>query len=195
MPYPARLLNPGETVVADVRPHWWYFATPVAAAVAVLAGAVLTVAAGSPRWVDVGVVVVLGASLMWLVGRYLRWRGTLLIVTTDRIIDRRGLLARRGREIPIEHLSDTGYRQSILQRIVRAGDVVLESAGRDSVDVFPWLPRPRAIQREIHRQIDAARNGRPWSVADELERLDGLRRRGVLSRDEFEAQKARLLRS
>ena len=31
MPYPARLLNDGETVVADFHPHWIYFGEAVAA--------------------------------------------------------------------------------------------------------------------------------------------------------------------
>jgi hypothetical protein len=59
--------------------------------------------------------------------------------------------------------------------------------------VFPWLPHPAAIQDEIHRELDAARRHRGRSVADELERLDELRRRGVLSATEFEVQKARVL--
>ncbi|MCU4183803.1 PH domain-containing protein [Acidiferrimicrobium sp. IK] len=193
MPFPARLLNPGEEVVADVRTHWWYFAGPVAAAVAVLAGAVAAVVIGAARPVDLAVVVVLGVALAWLVVRYVRWSGTHLFVTTDRLIHRQGLVARRGREIPLDHLSDIEYRQTIWQRVLGAGDLVLESAGRDSREVFPWLPHPGAIQNEIYRQIDASRTQRGVSVAEEIDRLDGLRRRGVLTEAEFEAQKARLL--
>lgn len=193
MPFPARLLNPGEEVAADIRPHWWFLAAPGASAVAVLAGAVAAGVAGASRPVDLAVVAVMAVALAWLVARYLRWRGTHLFVTSDRLVHRQGLLARRGTEIPLEHLSDIGYRQTIWQRLLAAGDLVLESAGRDSREVFPWLPHPGMIQNEIYRQIDASRNGRPLSVAGELERLDELRRRGVLTQAEFEAQKARLL--
>ena len=29
MPYPAKLLNPDESVALDLNPHWWYFAESV----------------------------------------------------------------------------------------------------------------------------------------------------------------------
>lgn len=193
MAFPVRLLNPGEEVVAEVRPHWWYLAGPVAVSVLALAGAVAVGVSSLSRAVGWAAVAVLAVALAWLVARYARWSGTRLFITTDRLVHRRGLLARRSREIPLEHLSDIGYRQSILQRVLGAGDLLLESAGRDSREVFPWLPHPGALETEIYRQIDAGR--RPQvSVADELERLDGLRRRGIITEAEFEAQKARWLR-
>jgi uncharacterized membrane protein YdbT with pleckstrin-like domain len=193
MPNPARRLNPGEQVVADIRPHWWFLASAVTAVVVVLAGAVAAVVTGAPRPLGLAVGALLVAALLWLVARYLRWRGTRLLVTTDRLIHRRGLIATRRREIPLGHLADVGFRQTAWQRLIGAGDLVLESAGRDSREVFPWLPHPAAVHDEICREIDAARRDRGPSVADELERLDELRRRGVLSSAEFEVQKARVL--
>ncbi|MGH8918909.1 MAG: PH domain-containing protein, partial [Actinomycetes bacterium] len=176
MTFPARLLNPGEEVVLDVRPHWWYLAGPVAVAVLVLAGAVATGVLQAPAIAVWVVVAVLAASLSWLVIRYLRWANTRLFVTTDRLIHRRGLVARTGREIPLEHLSDVSYRQSILQRLLGAGDMRLESAGRDSAEVFTWLPHPGLLQNEIYRQIDSGRarvaGGRGLSMAEQLEKLD-----------------------
>lgn len=197
MTFPARLLNPGEEVVLDVRPHWWYLAGPVVVSVLVLAGAVTTGLLQAPAAAVWAVVAALVASLVWLVARYLRWASTRLFVTTDRLIHRRGLLARTGREIPLEHLSDISYRQSILQRLLGAGDLRLESAGRDSAEVFTWLPHPGLLQNEIYRQVDAGRagssGGRELSLAEQLEKLDELRRRGILTQAEFDAQKIRLL--
>ena len=37
MAYPANLIQQGETVALDLRPHWWYFARQI------LTGAVLLV--------------------------------------------------------------------------------------------------------------------------------------------------------
>jgi hypothetical protein len=63
--------------------------------------------------------------------------------------------------------------------------------------VFTWLPHPGLLQNEIYRQIDAGRDravsaGR-LTLAEQLEQLDELRRRGILTQAEFDAQKARLL--
>lgn len=195
MPIPTRLLGEGEEVVVDVRPHSLVLAAPVALAVA----AVILAAVGI--WLSVrAVVAYLFAGLIFLalvnlLARYALWRSTSLVVTNQRVVRRSGLLGRSGREIPLAQVSDVSYRQTPLERIVRAGALRIESAGRDSAEVFPLLPRPARIQREIVGLL-AARDGRAGpalSLPEQLDRLDELRRRGVLSAAEFEASKARLL--
>jgi uncharacterized membrane protein YdbT with pleckstrin-like domain len=197
MSFPARLLNDGEEVVLDVRPYWWYLAGPVAVSVAVLAGAIVAVAESAPRALGWVVVVALVLSLVWLVVRYVRWATTSLVVTTDRLIHRRGVVAKQGREIPLVQLTNISYRQSIAGRLIGSGELVLESAGRDSQETFPDLPHPAAIQNVIYRQIERARDrgagSRPLSIPEQIEQLDELRRRGLLSEEEFDAKKAELL--
>ena len=107
------VLNPGEEVVVDVRPHWWYLAGPVATVVIVIAGAVAAGIDSAPTWAIWIVLVVLGLALIWLVARYIRWASTRLLVTTTRLIERRGIISRRGREIPLSALTDISYRQTI----------------------------------------------------------------------------------
>ncbi len=108
-------------------------------------------------------VAALALAVGWLVGRYLRWVTTRLVVTSVRIVERRGILGRSGREIPLNALTDIGYHQSIFERIIGAGDVLIESAGRDSQEVFPDLPHPAAIHNEIYAH--AAGNRRPVRAA------------------------------
>jgi hypothetical protein len=174
-------------------------------------------------WIVVAALVVAAG---WLLARYLRWATTRLIITTSRLIHRTGVLTRRGREIPLTALTDISYEQSIFERIIGAGDILLESAGRDSQEIFPDLPRPARIQNEIYRQVDRARSRAytgppsgappygqqpqppygqppydptreqqtvPLSISDQLAQLDDLRRRGLISPDEFRAKKADLL--
>jgi len=208
MAFPSKQLNPGEQIVVDTHPHWWYLAGPVSAAAAVLLGAIAALALGAPTIVDYLVLAVLFVALLWLVVRYLRWLTTSLVVTTIRLIHRNGILSKNGREIPLDHLADISYRQSFFQRFLRAGDLVLESAGRDSEEVFPALPRPAQIQNEIYRQIEqysAQRGGfaspasptvappRELSIPEQIDQLDELRRRGILTEEEFAAKKADLL--
>lgn len=193
-----RNLAPGETVVVEVRPHWWYLAGPVATVAAVIAGAVTALVEGVPGWVDWIILAVLALAVAWLLGRYLRWVTTRLVVTSTRIVDRRGILGRSAREIPLSAVSDIGYHQSIFERIIGAGDVLIESAGRDSAEVFPDLPRPAAIHNEIYAAMQQGRVSpgpvtRPASIPEQIDQLDQLRRRGVLTEAEFAAKKADLL--
>lgn len=192
---PPRLLNEGEEVLVDVRPHWWYLARPVTSVVVVLAGAVAAYVRGTPVIVDWLLLAVLVAALGWLLGRYARWASTSLVVTSERIVQRRGVVARTSREIPVDSLSDIGCRQTLFGRIIGAGDLVLESAGRDSEEIFSDIPHPSVVQAHIYRQL-ATRRRPPapgMSVPEQIDKLDELRRRGVITAAEFEAKKTQLL--
>ncbi len=201
MPFPAKLLNDGEEIVLDVRPHWRYLAPPVAVVVLVIAGAVAAAVVGVPSWVVWVVLVLLLAAIGWLLGRYARWLTTNLVVTTTRLVHRSGILSKSGREIPLDHLNDISYRQSFFDRMIGAGDLVLESAGREGQEVFADLPHPARIQNEIYRQIESGRNRqadrmagkRDLSIPEQIEKLDELRQRGVITSAEFEAKKTQLL--
>lgn len=180
----------------SVRPHWWYLSGPAASAAAVIAGAVAAGVEGAPDpavWV---VLAVLAIALAWLLARYVRWSTTSLTLTSSRIIERRGVLGRTGREIPLSALCDIAYRQSLLERLIGAGDVMLESAGKDGRETFADLPHPARIHGEIYRQMERRRAPAPApaaSIPEQIDQLDQLRRRGVISDVEFDAKKAELL--
>jgi membrane protein YdbS with pleckstrin-like domain len=202
MPFPGRLLHDGEEVVIDVRPHWWYLAGPAVVLVAVIAGGVVAAIESVPSWADWVAIGALVLAVAWLIGRYTRWASTSLVVTTSRLIRRTGVLSRRVREIPLAALTDISCNQSLVERVIGAGDVLLESAGREGQEVFPDLPRPTRIQQAIATQVDRARreaaSGGPpgpadWSIPAQIEQLDGLRRRGIITDAEFEAKKTQLL--
>jgi membrane protein YdbS with pleckstrin-like domain len=203
MPIPARLLNEGEEVAVDVRPHWWYLAGPVFVLGVVIAAAVAAAVLSASTWVDWIVLGALGLAAAWLIGRYIRWASTSLVVTNCRLIRRSGVFVRNGREIPLTALTDISYHQSLWERLIGAGDVLLESAGREGREVFPDLPQPARIQQAIAaelqrlRQVTPVGSGSagsdPWSVPAQIEQLDGLRRRGLISDAEFDVKKAQLL--
>ena len=159
MGFPAKLLNPGEEVSVDVRPHWKYLFMPASAVTLVLAGCVVALVSQVPEWALLALGALLVVCLIWLAGRYLRWTTTQLVVTNERLVIRKGVLKRSGREILLDRLTDISYVQSLWDRILGCGDVLLESPGRDSPEVFPDLPRPVSIQNEIYRLINLRRGG------------------------------------
>ena len=126
----------------------------------------------------------------------MRWSSTSLVVTTSRVIEKRGVLRRRTREIPIASISDLGYRQSFFERLIGAGDLTVESAGSHSVEVFPDLPHPEDIHNEIYLQLERWRCPgllQTASIPEQIDQLDRLRERGVISDIEFQAKKSQLL--
>ncbi len=109
-------------------------------------------------------VVLLGvgvAALVYLGARYLGWRTTTFVVTSQRIVYRTGVVRRTGREIPIGRVQDVTYHQTVVERIVRAGSLTVESAGRHGQDPFPDISRPDQVQSLINRVVAQSAGGFP----------------------------------
>jgi uncharacterized membrane protein YdbT with pleckstrin-like domain len=201
VPFPRRLLNDNEDVVLDLRPHWWFLVGPTVALAAAVGLALVLAMTFDGSWVGVVDLVLFAAALVWFLGRYLRWTTTNFVVTTDRLIFRSGVVAKQGKEIPLERLNDIGFHQSVFERVLGAGDLLIESGGEQGQQRFTDISRPARVQNEIYRQIELAQArtadrmaGRAdLSVPEQLEKLDELRQRGVISRAEFDAKKAQLL--
>lgn len=202
MAFPSRLLNQGEEMILDLRPHWSFFALPAIVLVVALGGLLALSAAGWPEWLQVVAAVATLAALVRFVIRYARWASTNFVITSDRLIHRRGVIAKEGIEIPLERVNTVFFRQSVLERVLRCGDLVIESGGERGRQAFSDIPRPSLVQNKIYRQIEdnqqrmVSGRDRPsggLSLVEQLERLDELCRRGVLTRAEFEAEKAQLL--
>jgi uncharacterized membrane protein YdbT with pleckstrin-like domain len=203
MAFPRKLLNEGEDVVLDLNPHWWFLFPHT---VALLAAIVFGLFALAGEWhgalqILAGVLILV--ALVWWGMRYMAWRTTNFVVTTDRLVYRNGVLSKSGIEIPLDRVNNVLFSQKLFERVLGAGDLVIESAGESGRQSFSDVRKPSAIQNEIYKQIEANENrkfdrigtggGSSTSVADELAKLDDLRARGVISADEFAAQKARLL--
>jgi uncharacterized membrane protein YdbT with pleckstrin-like domain len=218
--FPERLLSEDEELIYDLRPHWLTLVVPV------LLTVVVTVAVGA-AWVVMpagdlqqparlavgllGVVVLLAA----VAGRVVRWATTHFVLTTERLIFRSGLVAKFGREIPLERINDVTFSQSLLERLVGVGDLLLESAGEHGQSRFSDIRDPEAVQLEIYRQMEANDRRRagyattqPHPAAadrtpspptrsptplDDLERLANLRDRGAITEEEFQRMKRELL--
>ena len=201
MPFPRKLLNDNEDVILDLHPHWWFLAGPVAALAALIALSIAVQVVVGNNWLTLASLVPVVLALLWFVGRYLRWITTNFVVTNERLIYRRGVIAKRGKEIPLDRLNDIGYAQSIFERIIGAGDLTIESAGERGQETFNDVRRPAIVQQEIYRQIEGMRErdaqrvsgARTLSIPDQLDKLDELRQRGVISQAEFDAKKAKLL--
>lgn len=201
MPFPRRLLNEEEEIVLDLRPHWWFLSGPAFWAVVATAATAVVAMFNLPDWLWLAGLAALGVTLLWLLVRVLRWTTTNFVVTTDRLIFRSGVLAKRGKEIPLERINDISFNQTIFERVLRSGDLLIESGGERGQQHFTDIPKPSRVQNEIYRQIELAQardadrmaGRRELSIPEQLEKLDELRQRGVISQAEFDAKKQQLL--
>ena len=207
MPYPKRNLNADENIALDMHPHWWYFAEPAFTVLGVVILAVIVkVRFDSGNTLDkfLGLVAIaaLVVSAVWLLSRYLKWISTNFVITSQRLIFRQGIIAKQGIEIPLERVNNVNFSQGVLERLLGAGDLLIESGGEDGQQRFTDIRHPDQVQNLIHAQMEAVAKRRAGysgpqaagpSVAEQLERLEGLLHRGTISQTEFDAEKRRLL--
>ncbi len=207
MPYAAKHLHDGEDVYLDTRAHWSVLLLPslVTAVVLCAEGAGFVLWSSAPVWFGW---VLLGIGLI-VVARFLvrlaSWRSTDLIVTSMRVIYRRGVFHRRGIEIPLSSVQNVDYSQGLFARLLGKGDLQVESAGSNGREPFVDIPKPAATQSLINRAIEEAHHQgmqqvastqsgtQSESIADEIEHLANLHWRGVITDDEFARLKAELI--
>lgn len=235
MPYPKHLLNDNETVRVDMKPHWWFFVQYIMSGFILFGLVIFYVVSRGKINANVGVIsasietifgfVILGLILFWLLGlvvRYLYWKFTIFVVTSDRVIFRTGIIAKRGSEIPLENISNINFNQKIIERLVGCGTLELESAGLKDDLNFTHIRNPDLVQREIYVMMEdnvkrTARYSsdgmvekmedviqsteynpeRPGAgsgdIISQIESLAKLRDQNIISDEEYEAKKRQLL--
>ncbi len=122
-------------------------------------------------------------------------------MTSQRLIFRQGVFAKSGIEIPLDRVNNVNFNQSIFERILGAGDLLIESGGEDGQQRFTDIRNPEKVQNLLHAQVEIARGRGPArnssgggnDTAGQLERLEGMLQRGTLTQAEFDSQKRKLL--
>ena len=205
MGFPKRLLADHERLMLDLRPHWIALAGPDFLMVAIVVGVILAFVyfpddwASWTRWAAL----IVGALLFFAfaVRGFLSWVTSHFVVTSDRLVHRSGWLAKQSMEIPLERVNDVSFHQTVFERIVGAGDLVIESGGEYGQNFFRDIRKPEQVQKTIYEMSEENQNRmmRPAaepeeeSTLDQIERLAAMREKGTISEEEFETQKRRLL--
>lgn len=211
MGIPRRLLREREEIIFDVHPHWTLFGGPAAGVVLAIIGLIVSLVTAPAifSWLVLGIVLML---MLGTLARVLRWYFTNFCLTTDRIIFRTGILSKHGVEIPLDRVTNIAYYQTLVGRLLNAGDLLIESAGEEGQEYFHNIGNPERLQQLVYAEMeeleirDAQRvagavdhgpggNGRTAqrSVPEQIRELAELRQQGYITDDEFQAKKRQLL--
>jgi uncharacterized membrane protein YdbT with pleckstrin-like domain len=163
MGYPAKLLTDGESIVYDMRPHWRVLFYPAVALVAIVFVTVFALGAAPTGWDWLRYAVMIGAAIlfvMWVIVPVVRWSTSQYVVTNRRVIVRTGIVARQGRDMPLQRLNDVHFKYGVIDRLLGCGDLIVESAGETGQLLIHSVPDVELIQREIfrlHQEDDSRR--------------------------------------
>ena len=156
-------LMPGERSIALVRQHWSVLAGHVLGAIVVIVVAIVLdaklptkIGSLSITTVKTAILLILViGSVLWAGFRILRWRFATYHLTDRRIVMEGGILSRTAETIPLDRIQNTVIHRPLGDRLIGAGDIEIESAGRDGVEVLHRIPRAEAFYNELLATMNA----------------------------------------
>ena len=155
-----------------------------------------------------GALVALAAAV--LVGLVLAWKLFILranefVVTNFRVIRNTGILSKASVDSRLDKVNNVEHRQSVWGRLLNFGDVEIDTASETGTAVFRNISHPLAFKRAIASAAEQYRSvnrggyaaampaaGGP-SGAERLRQLQALFDDGLISREEYEAKRQKVL--
>ena len=161
MSFPRDNLASGERVVVHHHPHWKCLIGPFSVFVVctglagLAAGAIAASTINSTLALILNIVVAVGwgAAAAWFFVRPLiAWKSTHFVLTDRRVIFRRGVLTRSGIDIPIRRINTVEFRHGLLDRMMRTGTLIIESASDEPL-LFDDVPQVERVHSLLYHEV------------------------------------------
>ncbi|WP_040510999.1 PH domain-containing protein [Gordonia soli] len=161
MSFPRENLAPGERIVLHRHPHWKCLLGPfllfvvVTAVAGVLTGMVTgSQLGGTARmWLLIVIGVAWALVFVWYFVRPLvSWKTTHFVLTDRRVIFRNGIVTRSGIDIPIRRINTVEFRHGLIDRILRTGTLIIESASDDPLS-FDDIPQVEKVHSLLYHEV------------------------------------------
>lgn len=207
MPWPDDVLTDDEKIISSFRQHWKLLIIPIGWFILAMAIIIFVIAVDwwNPlEWVIV--VVVVGGAIWLIVRPIVSWATTRYVLTSERLITRHGLIAKSGVEIPLERITNVNFSQSVIERMLGAGDLLVESAGSGGQSRFSNIPHPddfaallykvreeRSLQLQGKSTVTNTTVEAPPDATERLQRLKQLHNDGILTDEEYAEKRAKLV--
>jgi uncharacterized membrane protein YdbT with pleckstrin-like domain len=194
------LLGERESVLLVARQHWLVLMGEIASEVLLSIGIViltigLSIFAGPLALLGL---IILLAPIASLTRDVLIWSSRKYVITTRRVIQISGVISKNVADSSLEKVNDVKLEQSFFGRLLGYGNIEILTASELGVNKIQRIADPirykiamvnAKAQLESGEGIRAAGSDVPALISQ----LDGLRQKGVISEQEFQEKKAKLL--
>lgn len=158
-----------ERPITVSRQHWSVIAPWIAAGILFLVAGIVVLALipGTAGGRNIGGIKLIAGVVLavvvigWTGAHYLRWRFLTYLLTDRRIVVEKGVLSRMTESIALDRIQNTVIRRPLGDRMIGAGDIEIESAGRDGVEILHRIPNAPVFYRELMQAMEALRAGVP----------------------------------
>lgn len=161
MGYPENVLANDEQVVLHRHPHWKRLIFPalvliIATGLAAFVAAIVEQAEWDQTAKNV-VLLVIGAIWLVVIGwltvwPFFSWWTTHFVITDRRVMFRHGLLTRTGIDIPLARINSVEFRHGLVDRMLRTGSLIVESASQDPLE-FHDIPGVERVHSLLYHEV------------------------------------------
>jgi uncharacterized membrane protein YdbT with pleckstrin-like domain len=203
-------LRAKEKVVLTLRKHWLTLMAPIFWIIILLLISLIGAQSEYGNFFLIGG----GVSILWLIYKIIDRKNNIWIVTNFRVIDEYGVFSINSKESPLDKINNVSYRQSLIGRIFSFGDVQIQTAAERGSTLHKMVEKPKLLKDTITNCQDEYRQdqireqavnlasvvggGQPTKKTDifeQLTKLHGLKENGIITEDEFNQRKAKILAS
>ena len=170
MGFPPQLLADDEELVLVLRRHVKVIAWPILLLVLILAliGASFLLDQTLVTLIAAGVGLV--AALRWVLWPVLVWWNEIYVLTTKRLILRRGVFNRSGHDMPLARLNEVSFEHSLFERMLGCGTLKVENASDGGPLLLTDIPKVELVQRSLYELADDLRGVRGGPLDESVAR-------------------------
>jgi uncharacterized membrane protein YdbT with pleckstrin-like domain len=215
MGYLEGLMGRKEEIVFKTRQHWLVIVPKLvlwSVVSLVIFGVTLVIFLATTAFLD-GLALVLLLAMVFpfwrIIVDFLNWWNEQYVITNRRVIQLEGIINKHSIDSSLEKVNDVVLTQSAFGRMLNYGDVQILTASEFGVNLFKRMARPVKFktemlnQKEGLSQLDVFEDKASRVLATEapesgdipelIAELDELRKRGIITDEEFEEKKKTLL--
>jgi len=96
---------------------------------------------------------------LWIIWDLLSWRSVHYMLTTHRIMIKRGIFRKRKIYMPYNMIQDINVSQGLLERLFKAGDIEISGGHEHTQVVLEDIPNPNQVDNTINRLMQGEEIG------------------------------------
>lgn len=202
-------LKSEEQVFLVTRPHALTLLVPFCAGLILILAGILIAVFGAVAW-PVSLVF-FAVAILYPGYKILERHKNIWAVTNLRVIDEFGVFSNNAKESPLDKINNVSFTQSFWGRIFRFGDVQIQTAAEIGSTTYYMVQKPALLKDTITRMQEelklslmrrqatematAMKQNEKTDVASEIEKLHDLMTKGIITEQEFNDRKNKLLKS
>ncbi len=198
-------LKKDEKLILETKPHWFTLVVPF---LIMLTGSILGFVIG-----NYGLLLVL-VSVCYFIIKIIQRNNNIWAVTNLRVVDEYGVFSNNAKESPLDKINNVSYTQSFWGKIFVYGNVQIQTAAEIGSTTYFTVQNPRKLKdtitdmqeeykeyqikkqaAELASAIVAEQQNNKIDVSSELEKLYNLRQKGILTEEEYNTRKSKILNS